>query len=774
MHVVLTRTELPRLRELGYEVFNPPYIAPVYDQSANLDWDAEQPTTLPEEVFRILSTTNFFYADFSPKIVDILNTYFDVIIVTITPVWLEPVLRHFHGPIIYRIYGQHGHLSSDIVDRKLWARLVSHPNFHIVPFCDQVVEDEAPWFRARCVSSVPYSLPLDTFKHRDTWLSHGHSRTIMVSVPNIHNPFFNKMYQHLNAVYPDPFIRIYGVQRADVGDPRVVGSLDRAMLIRHFQQAAGYFYSYRDRNVCYLPPIEMMTVGGPVLFAPGSLLHRFFGCDTPGLGKTPDETRTKMQWLCQGDAPFVHEILASQTEVRKLYDPDHVNPRFDEVMQALLDSAPPSPVPPLSIRAGDVSAADRFGAAGEPVIACLGHLHPSGTGFWAEVPHADQVREQLRLLVDTLLAETSCRLILTSYASDLPTLCDRYSGAVAEGRLAFHAIDHEQLDGRQDAVEDRTDAVALMLETVVGIDPGTTPATERLTDALFRLRCLQRLVDDPEVAAVVVPGAGLFPEAVSLSKPSILFLPQAIATLSAATASPAVRLQTALLARRAILLLTDARGMVDWLAHQLDLPPARVAWVPLCGADSPLDGFLEQISGTAPFLYAPTSGSNLDEQALLLAAFSLLLETHPTARLLVGASSPAVEAEARQVAARLGVEGSVLWLSVADNRLERLLFEKAAALCIGSRQGAGGFAGSSEAPGHRKAAAGIRTVGLGIAGGDIDMLADALLAALRAAPGASPDPIWPESDQSVPPHGDGVARLLQAMRPPDGGRTDAG
>ncbi|QCG92195.1 hypothetical protein [Azospirillum sp. TSH100] len=777
---MLTRTELPRLRELGYEVFNPPYLAPIYDQSANLDWDAEQPTTLPEEVFRILSRTNFFYADFSPKIAEILNTYFDAIVVTITPVWLEPVLRHFRGPIIYRIYGQHGHLSSEIIDRKLWARLVSHPNFHIVPFCDQVVEDEAPWFRARCMASVPYSLPQDTFEHRDTWLSHGHSQAIMVSVPNIHNPFFNRMYQHLNTVYPDPFIRIYGVQRADVGDPRVVGSLDRAMLIRHFQQSAGYFYPYQDRNVCYLPPIEMMTVGGPVLFAPDSLLHRFFGGDAPGLGRTPDEIRTKMEWLRQGDAPFVHEILASQTEVRKLYDPEHVNPRFDAVMQALLDDAPPSPVPPLSIRAGDVSAGSRSGGA-EPVIACLGHLHPAANGLWSETMPAEEVRERLCRLVGTLLAETPCRLILTSYAAGLPALCDRYGEAVANGRLVLHAIDHEQLQGGQDA-EGQPDAVALMLETAAGTVAGTaaeaTPATERLTDALLRLRCLQRLDGDPDIAAVVVPGGGLFPEAVSLSKPAILFLPQAVA-ISAATASPAERRRTDLLARRATLLLTDAPGMADWLAHRFGLPPARVAWVPLPEElpkellkELPTDGHpladdaLLETSGTAPLLYAPSSGSSPDEQALLLATFSLLLETHPTARLLIGASSPTVEPEARRVAARLGVEGSVLWTAAADPRLERRLFGQAAALCIGSGAGAGRELG--------RQSVGARTVRLDAMDGDIDLLADALLRALDAAPKSSPDPASPASGEPAPPHGDGLDRLLQIVKPLDGGPTDAG
>src|ERR1700761_4686591 len=106
MHVVLTRTELPRLRSLGFEVFNPPYNSPVYDQSANLDWDRNQYTTLPSQIFEALCQFNFFYADIPPYIAQILNDYFDVIVVTINPDWLSSIMKVYKGKIIYRTYGQ--------------------------------------------------------------------------------------------------------------------------------------------------------------------------------------------------------------------------------------------------------------------------------------------------------------------------------------------------------------------------------------------------------------------------------------------------------------------------------------------------------------------------------------------------------------------------------------------------------------------------------------------------------------------------------------------
>src|SRR3990167_4897582 len=101
MHKILVNTELPRLRQLGYEVFNPPYLSSVQDQSANLDWNASQPTTLPHDVFTKLSTYNFFYNPITSDIAELLNKYFDTIIVTISPAWLADVLKCYHGRVIY-------------------------------------------------------------------------------------------------------------------------------------------------------------------------------------------------------------------------------------------------------------------------------------------------------------------------------------------------------------------------------------------------------------------------------------------------------------------------------------------------------------------------------------------------------------------------------------------------------------------------------------------------------------------------------------------------
>src|SRR5205823_5769956 len=101
-HQLLVNTELARLRQLGYEVFNPPYLSHVLDQSALTSWNRGQPSTLPPDVFERLASYNFFYNTLDPEIADILNDYFDAVIVTIVARWVMEILRVFRGPILFR------------------------------------------------------------------------------------------------------------------------------------------------------------------------------------------------------------------------------------------------------------------------------------------------------------------------------------------------------------------------------------------------------------------------------------------------------------------------------------------------------------------------------------------------------------------------------------------------------------------------------------------------------------------------------------------------
>lgn len=335
MHRVLMETELPRLRSLGYEVFVPPYLSLLTDQSAVREWDGAQATSLPLPVFSRLAKNNFFDGPISSDIAEILNAHFDACLVTMNVDWLSEIAKVYKGKLIFRTYGQVGLLSEMLEERGLLPILTERDNFWWMPHAEEVTLHEHEWFKER-TRVVPYCVTPDVKRRQGVWGKKGHRGEIMAMSPNIANPYYFQKYRFLKKKFSDLPIRIYGVQTTNVRDPQVAGTLDRGELLDCYESAAGYLYSYQDPDVCYLPPIEMMVIGGPVVFLADSLLARYFSVDPPGLARSVEEARQKCCRLLAHERGFADEIIHSQQAVVARYDPETVWPLFDAAMRDIL------------------------------------------------------------------------------------------------------------------------------------------------------------------------------------------------------------------------------------------------------------------------------------------------------------------------------------------------------------------------------------------------------------------------------------------------------
>jgi hypothetical protein len=338
-HKLLVNTELARLRQLGYEVFNPPYLSHILDQSAVTTWDRDQYSTLPPDVFERLAAYNFFYNSIDPEIAEILNAYFDAVIVTIVARWVTEILRVFAGPVLFRSYGQTSLLSNDLTNAGAEQFIRSRDNFHFLPHSVETGEVEQAWLR-ECMMVVPYCLTNEVFELRDMWRpTVGGAGDILITAPNIlGNPFHKAHYDFLKEFFYQPHFRYMGVQPLDsIEDPQVVSTLTRDQQLQLFRSAAGFLYTYRDPRVCYLPPIEMIVFGGPVIYLSGSLLSRYIGPGGPGEAATVMVAHEKCARLRDSrEVTFIEEVRASQRKVADRYDPEMVWPVFDEVMLQLL------------------------------------------------------------------------------------------------------------------------------------------------------------------------------------------------------------------------------------------------------------------------------------------------------------------------------------------------------------------------------------------------------------------------------------------------------
>ncbi len=442
MHIVLTRTELPRLRQMGYEVFNPPYRSMIYDQSADLDWDVAQPTTLPKEVFDLLARTDFFYKPIPRNVADVLNEYFGTVIVTINPDWLNEVLKVYRGRVIYRIYGQLFSICDSIFDRELLDNIQQRDDFFVVSHAEEAVIDEHDWLKNR-MRVVPYMLAPDVFGCEGTWEQFDHRREIMVNIPNIANPYYANMYHHISTFFTEDHFRIYGIQREPVDDPQVVGTLTRDQLLESFQTIAGLYYPYHEKRVCYLPPIEMMTIGGPVLYVKNSLLASYFGHPTPGLVEDVDEAKKKARWLLRGDRRFIHEVIESQTPVARRYHPDHVWPIFEKTFSDLISGEVQPRLAPTLILSD-------FGAPPDPPadaeskkrVYILFHF-PGGVvqHIDGEYFSAEGVPRVVQKFVSALLQITDAEIVLTCASHRLFHTEGFFDASASDGRIKVLSID---------------------------------------------------------------------------------------------------------------------------------------------------------------------------------------------------------------------------------------------------------------------------------------------------------------------------------------------
>ncbi|MCY1669393.1 hypothetical protein [Rhizobium sp. SL86] len=335
-HKILIKTELKILRDLGYEVFVPHYLSNIDDQSAVTRLHIQEDSTLPSDLYSKLSEYNFFYNSIDCEIEEILNCYFDAAIVTIVGRWCSEFLRVFEGPVLFRTYGQTSLISEDFERLGVQGLWEERKNVHFLPHAIETAELEGEWLKQK-MRVVPYSVASDTFDHQGCWRGPVENNDyILISAPNIANIFHRFHYRFLKKHFYHPHYRFLGVQTKSIADPQVLGTLPLDGVIDQFMYSSGYMYTYSDPRVCYLPPIEMMVYGGPVIYLRGSLLARYFNNQGPGECRTIDEAYEKSRRLLQKDRSFISELQSAQEAVVERYRPSYVAPKLEAAVRDLI------------------------------------------------------------------------------------------------------------------------------------------------------------------------------------------------------------------------------------------------------------------------------------------------------------------------------------------------------------------------------------------------------------------------------------------------------
>ena len=520
-HKVLIPTELEALRAMGYEVFHPPYLGKEKDQSAVYDWTCP-PTTLPPEVVQKLSTYNFFWNDISGEVGELLNAYFDCVIVTINGDWLLSFLKAYRGKIIYRTFGEPYSLSAHLRSNGAYRRIVDRDDFWFMPHCIENAVKEEWWLRKR-ERIVPYCLTDDVLAFGGTWNPKlGAEGSIGLACPNILNPYYNTHFRYLKEHFEERMFRYYGVQVDRFSDPNVVGTLERAEQLKEFQTLAGFLYTYREPNVCYLPPIEMMTIGGPVLYMPGSLLDRYLTTNSAGRVRNEDEARTASKRLAAGDRVLASEIIDSQRGVARRYDSAYTLPILQDAMAELL---------PLGGEADEGRLRAISAAAGQKPVLLLGHFEGAYSQSDGEYVSVHGIPRVMRRVVQ-VLTEAGQPVTVTARPEAISETWGFYAAQTSRANL-LNVVDFNPvfgLDDAEPAPSDRGSYFDKVRRGDIHWMDGDQSALTILAGGLLKLFGSKRPPDDVaepqgDYAYAIVPHYYLFPEATTLACQTLVYIP---------------------------------------------------------------------------------------------------------------------------------------------------------------------------------------------------------------------------------------------------------
>lgn len=614
MHKVLSQTELPHLRALGYEVFNPPYLSNIYDQSAVYDW-VPPDSSLPKEALEILARTNFFYKAIPPDAAEILNAYFDAVVVTINPFWLVRFLEAYRGRIIYRTFGQPFSLSQELIDLGGLPLIIERDDFWFMPHSEKVAAIEDDWLRSRMMV-VPYCVTQDVVDLRDTWAHEVSGPEMGLLCPRAaDNSYYIDSYRLLKRSFPAKGYRIFGAQKVPVNDDQVIGTVERPEFLRRLAQMRGFAYHYEEPTVCYLPPIEFMTLGGPVVFKNGSLLSRYFEAEAPGRAASIEDLARLSEQLRKGDSSLSREIIESQAEVRKLYQPEYVWPLFDAAITRALHERSENRVPEFIYS----PTLKMTTPASETVLVAFHGFGPLVVHRNGEYHCAEGIARVVRQIIRAL-SDLGFKIVVTSRRADIGRIRG-FLAPAAGSSLKIMVIDDDMAGDRKPMTAiDRLNQIAstrpfsaninhlktlylardftrvpraLVSTAVVGALKALRRAQRQLTsvrlanDGVPHERYVDQINADAGIDHVLIPHYYMFPELARLKdKDVVLYLPDYMphfykdsAEMGATQQAAAVGKSMVAKARR---ILTNSAFTASYLPDTVLAPrPEAIAHIPL-------------------------------------------------------------------------------------------------------------------------------------------------------------------------------------------------
>ncbi|BEP15770.1 hypothetical protein acdb102_40810 [Acidothermaceae bacterium B102] len=317
-HRTLLTAEVPILRGLGYEVFVPKIIPDDPGLRSLVATDVyDAGLGLPGEVLETLNAHNFYEAAWSPRLTDLINEHFEVV-VSLVSSYLTPIAEaaaHFDGTLVARVFGRedprtYTELMNGWPSPLLPAIAAMGDRFVFGQGFDNLAEVEAPELRERA-HTLAVPLPDSVYEHTATWRGDG-EQLVMLCPEIAASPYYQAIYDAMKADFGDLPHVIFGRQSQPVDDEAVLPYLSEAELFALYAAAPVMVYPSSEPRHVHYSPVEAMIVGTPVLYRRGALLDRLAGATLPGSCADAADMRVKAERLLAGDAALAADICGTQ------------------------------------------------------------------------------------------------------------------------------------------------------------------------------------------------------------------------------------------------------------------------------------------------------------------------------------------------------------------------------------------------------------------------------------------------------------------------------
>jgi hypothetical protein len=322
-HRTLMQAEVPILLDLGYEVFIPKII-PDHEsgyRSGVVTYEYDSTLSVPQAAMTVLNTHDFYQRTWSPTVISILNSHFDVVVTSVSAfvMPLSEAVRSFGGTVVARVFGrEHPRRYTEFFLDPQGAQVLSAvggmgERFVFGQGFSNLGEVETPEFRDRA-HTITVPLPGYVYGYADTWVGDG-EKSILLCPGILQTGYYRDIYEGIKRAFGDLPHAIFGRQVEPIDDPTVLPYLRDAELLRLYGSAPVFIYPSTERRHVHYSPLEAMVIGTPVLYRRGALIDALAGAQLPGACTDTDEMRAKAQALLAGDRALAEDIRASQHAV---------------------------------------------------------------------------------------------------------------------------------------------------------------------------------------------------------------------------------------------------------------------------------------------------------------------------------------------------------------------------------------------------------------------------------------------------------------------------